>query len=61
MMLLLHRQARAILESIHWKPAIRWVVDEISVIKPIKFKDKYVHQKNFMILKDVEYLIKAHF
>lgn len=30
--------ARGILESIHWKPAIRWVVDKIHVLKPIQFE-----------------------
>ncbi len=30
--------ARGILEAIHWKPAIRWIVDEISVLKPIRFQ-----------------------
>tara|TARA_R110002072_G_scaffold1130_10_gene9447 strand:+ start:25017 stop:25697 length:681 start_codon:yes stop_codon:yes gene_type:complete len=30
--------ARGILEAIHWKPAIRWVVDEIQVLKPIRFE-----------------------
>ena len=29
--------ARGILEAIHWKPAIRWVVDRIQVLKPIRF------------------------
>ena len=29
--------ARGILEAIHWKPAIRWVVDRIHVLQPIKF------------------------
>jgi len=29
--------ARGILEAIHWKPAIRWVVDRIHVLRPIKF------------------------
>ncbi|WP_320056008.1 type I-C CRISPR-associated protein Cas5c [Desulfuromonas thiophila] len=29
--------ARGILEAIHWKPAIRWVIDKIHVIRPIKF------------------------
>ena len=29
--------ARGILEAIHWKPAIRWVVDAIHVLKPIRF------------------------
>ncbi len=30
--------ARGILEAIHWKPAIRWQVDRIHVLKPIKFQ-----------------------
>jgi len=30
--------ARGILEAIHWKPAIRWVVDRIHVLKPVRFE-----------------------
>ncbi|EKU24260.1 type I-C CRISPR-associated protein Cas5c [Xanthomonas graminis] len=30
--------ARGILEAIHWKPAIRWVVDHFQVLKPIRFE-----------------------
>lgn len=30
--------ARGILEAIHWKPAIRWVVDRLHVLKPIRFE-----------------------
>src|ERR1700674_2230156 len=30
--------ARGILEAIHWKPAIRWGVDAIHVLKPIRFE-----------------------
>ncbi|XUP37503.1 type I-C CRISPR-associated protein Cas5c (plasmid) [Xanthomonas axonopodis pv. vasculorum] len=30
--------ARGILDAIHWKPAIRWVVDSIQVLKPIRFE-----------------------
>lgn len=30
--------ARGILEAIHWKPAIRWIIDEIHVLKPIRFQ-----------------------
>ena len=30
--------ARGILEAIHWKPAIRWVVDRIHVLKSIRFE-----------------------
>lgn len=86
--------ARGILENIYWKPAVRWLVDKIMVIKPIKFdnirrnevKDKmsvstsliekalkddstviYLDsnsnraQRATMLLKDVEYIIEAHF
>jgi CRISPR-associated protein Cas5d len=30
--------ARGILEAIHWKPAIKWIVEEIHVLKPIRFQ-----------------------
>lgn len=30
--------ARGILEAIHWKPAIRWVIDRIHVLRPIRFQ-----------------------
>lgn len=30
--------ARGILEAIHWKPAIRWIVTAIHVLKPIRFE-----------------------
>lgn len=30
--------ARGILEAVHWKPAIRWIIDEIHVLKPIRFQ-----------------------
>ena len=30
--------ARGILEAIHWKPSIRWLVDKIHVLKPIQFR-----------------------
>jgi CRISPR-associated protein Cas5d len=29
--------ARGILEAIHWKPAIKWIVEEIRVLNPIRF------------------------
>jgi CRISPR-associated protein Cas5d len=29
--------ARGIIEAVCWKPAIRWVIDEIQVCNPIKF------------------------
>lgn len=30
--------ARGILEAIHWKPAIRWQIERIHVLKPIRFQ-----------------------
>lgn len=30
--------ARGILEAIHWKPAIRWIVGAIHVLRPIRFQ-----------------------
>ena len=84
--------ARGILEAIYWKPAIRWVIDEIWVLKPIQFEnirrnevaskipkqnitkamkdpsgrlelfiENDRQQRAAMVLKNVEYLIKAHF
>lgn len=31
--------ARGIIEAIHWKPAIRWVIDRIHVLAPIRFEN----------------------
>ena len=30
--------ARGVLAAVHWKPAIRWVIDKIYVLKPIRFE-----------------------
>ena len=30
--------ARGVLEAVHWKPALRWVIDRIHVLKPIRFE-----------------------
>lgn len=30
--------ARGIVEAIHWKPAIVWVIDKIHVLRPIRFQ-----------------------
>lgn len=87
--------ARGILEAIHWKPAICWVVDRIHVLKPIRFESirrnevssklseqkisramssastnglvayvddhKERQQRAATVLKDVAYVIEAHF
>ncbi|WFS63345.1 type I-C CRISPR-associated protein Cas5c [Pseudodesulfovibrio thermohalotolerans] len=86
--------ARGILEAVYWKPSIRWVVDRIHVMKPIRFDNVrrnevsakvplkgatgvssamkkgvplrlYVEdnrqQRAALLLRDVEYVIEAHF
>ncbi|MFW5997003.1 MAG: type I-C CRISPR-associated protein Cas5c [Lentisphaeria bacterium] len=81
--------ARGILEAIYWKPAIRWMIDKIHVLKPIRFENirrnevasrttitkkdmngdkpvaRYVEedrqQRASMVLRDVDYVIEAHF
>ena len=83
--------ARGIIEAIYWKPAIRWVIDRIYVMNPIKFtnvrrnevKSKLpagsvkeamnggrikpiyasqdIQQRASLVLKDVRYVIEAHF
>ena len=73
--------ARGVLEAILWKPAIRWIVEQIVVLKPVQwtsfrrnevnskaslrtqsyFADEDRAQRNTVALKDVGYLISAHF
>ncbi|TYA11241.1 type I-C CRISPR-associated protein Cas5 [Paenibacillus faecis] len=84
--------ARGILEAILWKPAIRWVVDSITVLNRIEFESirrnelgskipprnvamamagaaidlhQYTtsdrQQRASLLLKNVDYLIEAHF
>lgn len=85
--------ARGILEAIHWKPSIRWVIDRIHVLRLIKFDNirrnevsskipkpnpetairdgkrltflvddgKNRQQRASTLLRDVEYVIEAHF
>lgn len=81
--------ARGILEAIYWKPAIRWLVDRIHVLRPVRFENirrnelsgrvvvnkrdmagdrlvcRYIEddrqQRASLVLRDVEYIIEAHF
>jgi len=73
--------ARGIIEAVCWKPAIKWVIDEIQVCNPIKFENirrnevnskaspskPYIAagddrtQRASMVLKDVRYVVTAHF
>lgn len=73
--------ARGIIEAVYWKPAIRWVIDKIRVLKEIEFtnirrnevsekaseRKPYLvapeirQQRAALVLKNVEYIIEAHF
>jgi CRISPR-associated protein Cas5d len=73
--------ARGILEAVFWKPAIKYIIDEIAICAPIKFENirrnevnskastgkAYIAasddraQRASMILKDVRYVVTAHF
>jgi len=45
--------ARGILEAIHWKPSIRWVVDEIHVLNDIRFDNLRRNEVEGKILPSV--------
>ncbi len=40
--------AVGILEAIHWRPSIRWVIDRITVLRPIKHEQLMVNGVAFM-------------
>lgn len=73
--------ARGIIEAVYWKPAIRWVIDKIHVLKEIEFTNirrnevsekasenkpylaatEIRQQRAALVLKNVDYIIEAHF
>jgi CRISPR-associated protein Cas5d len=75
--------ARGILEAVLWKPAIRWHLERIHVLAPIRFgaikrnevseklkiggavdaffAEEKREQRNTLLLRDVDYVIEAHF
>ena len=72
--------ARGVLDAIHWKPGLRWVIDSIHVLKEIKFEnirrnevkpkaagaghifvEEARLQRAANLLRDVAYVIDAHF
>lgn len=73
--------ARGVLDAIHWKPGLRWVVDRIHVLREIRFEnirrnevagtaserrtrifaDEERQQRAATLLRDVAYVIDAHF
>lgn len=84
--------ARGILEAVYWHPGLRWHIDRIYVLRPIRFtnvrrnevksvisasrvrtvmaggqgalyldRSTDIQQRAAMVLKDVRYVIEAHF
>lgn len=83
--------ARGVLEAIFWKPQIRWLIDRIEVLRPVRFTsirrnevgkkmtgpskgmlngesgnlclniEEERQQRAALILRDVGYVIEAHF
>lgn len=84
--------ARGILEAVYWHPGLKYIIDKINVLSPIKYanikrnevagkinsssiksvldgKDKMLYlntkdciqQRASLVLKDVHYVIEAHF
>ncbi len=53
--------ARGIIEAIYWKPAIRYTIDKIYVLNPIAYADRMIGNRKLTVLKDVHYIIQAHF
>ncbi len=84
--------ARGVLEAIYWKPEIRWVVDRLHILKPIRWMnirrnevgvkasanlakramksgsgnigiavEDERQQRAALVLRDVAYIIEAHF
>jgi CRISPR-associated protein Cas5d len=83
--------ARGVLEAIYWKPQIRWVIDKLHVLKPVRYMnvrrnevaskvsasvgkemregkgnlglliEEDRQQRAAIVLRDVEYVIEAHF
>ena len=61
---------KGILQSVFWKPTIKWVVDEARVMKPIQMETKAIRPLVYnggndlsycTYLKDVTYQVRAHF
>ena len=46
--------ARGILESLYWKPEIKWVIDEITVMNPISFGNIKINEVTFKTQKPSE-------
>lgn len=67
-----YQSLKGIVESIYWKPTIRFIIDEVRVMKPIQMESKGIRPMsyndsaksdlaNYTYLRDVCYQVKVHF
>lgn len=50
--------AKGILEAIYWKPAIRWVIDRITIINPIKFEN--IRRNELLGVRSINFVKRAY-
>lgn len=53
--------ARGLLDALHWRPGLQWVVEAIRLLRPIRRECLEQDGRRMLILRDVAYLIDAHF
>jgi CRISPR-associated protein Cas5d len=65
-----YQSLKGILESVYWKPTIRWIIDRVRVMKAIRTQTKSAKPVNYeggnslsiyTYLADVEYQVQARF
>lgn len=61
---------KGILQSVFWKPTIKWIIDEVRIMKPIRMEAKAIRPIKmeggndlayYTYLHDVVYQVRAHF
>lgn len=65
-----YQAMKAICESVYWKPSIQWIVDEATVLNPIRTECKGIRPIKYnggnelayyTYLSNVSYIVKTHF
>jgi CRISPR-associated protein Cas5d len=59
--LLTPHAARGVLDSIYWRPGMTWVIDRITILQPIRRELCQQDSLRMILLRDVAYIISAHF
>lgn len=65
-----YQALKGILESVYWKPTIKWIIDDMRVMNPIRTESKGIRPIDYTggnslalytYLKDPAYQVRAHF